>query len=145
MCIRDSSSAKSKTTCEKISLKAASSLLPRKRLTVLSVSYTHLDVYKRQGVLLDSHGNYTLIARLVAQEMKVPFFDLQYLTEKLEISYGVEESKKLHLHFKPGENSFFPEGKVDDTHLSVFGATEISKIFVNELKIHKHSLAKYLK
>ena len=101
--------------------------------------------FNKEGVLLDSHGNYTLIARLVAQEMKVPFFDLQYLTEKLEISYGVEESKKLHLHFKPGENSFFPEGKVDDTHLSVFGATEISKIFVNELKIHKHSLAKYLK
>ncbi|UBB88643.1 rhamnogalacturonan acetylesterase [Candidatus Kaistella beijingensis] len=101
--------------------------------------------FNKEGVLLDSHGNYTLIARLVAQEMKVPFFDMQYLTENLENSYGVEESKKLHLHFKPGENAFFPEGKVDDTHLSVLGATEISKIFVNELKNQKHPLEKYLK
>ena len=31
--------------------------------------------------------------------MNVPFIDLQYLTEQLEESYGVEGSKKLHLTF----------------------------------------------
>ena len=101
--------------------------------------------FNKEGVLLDSHGNYTLIARLVAQEMKVPFFDMQYLTEKLEMSYGVEGSKKLHLHFAPGEISYYPEGKIDDTHLSELGANEISKLFVTELKKQKNPLAKYLK
>lgn len=101
--------------------------------------------FNEQGVLLDSHGNYTLQARLVAQEMNVPFFDMQYYTELLEESYGVEGSKKLHLHFAPNENSYIPKGIEDNTHLSVLGATEISKIFVNELKRQKNPLAKYVK
>lgn len=101
--------------------------------------------FNEQGVLLDSHGNYTLQARLVAQEMNVPFFDLQYLTELMEESYGVEGSKKLHLHFAPNENAYIPKGIDDNTHLSVLGATEISRIFVQELRKQQHPLAKYLK
>jgi len=101
--------------------------------------------FNEQGVLLDSHGNYTLQARLVAQEMNVPFFDMQYFTELLEESYGVEGSKKLHLHFAPNENAYIPKGIDDNTHLSVLGATEIAKIFVGELKRQGHPLAKYLK
>ena len=101
--------------------------------------------FNEQGVLLDSHGNYTLQARLVAQEMNVPFFDMQYLTELLEESYGKEGSAKLHLHFAPNENAYIPKGIDDNTHLSILGATEISKIFVEELKKQNHPLAKYLK
>lgn len=101
--------------------------------------------FNPEGVLLDAHGNYTLQARLVAQEMNVPFFDMQYLTEQMEITYGVEESKKLHLHYEPGENAFFPDGKVDNTHLSILGATEIAKLFTQELQKQKHILSQYLK
>lgn len=101
--------------------------------------------FNAEGVLLDSHGNYTLQARLVAQEMNVPFFDMQYLTEQMEVLYGVEDSKKLHLHFNPGENAYFPEGITDNTHLSVLGATEICKLFVEELKRQKSTLVSYLK
>lgn len=94
--------------------------------------------FNEHGVLEDTHGNYTLVTRLVAQEFKVPLIDLHYLTELLEESYGEEGSKKLHLHFEPGENSYFPDGKNDDTHLSVLGATEVAKLVIksiNELKI----------
>lgn len=101
--------------------------------------------FNKEGVLLDAHGNYTLVARLVAAEMKVPFFDMQYLTENLEKAYGVEESKKLHLHFQKGEHEFFPDGIDDNTHLSVLGANEIAKIFVAELKRQNHPLQNYLK
>ena len=101
--------------------------------------------FNEEGVLLDAHGNYTLQARLVAQEMNVPFFDMQYLTEQLEVSYGVEESKKLHLHFTPGENAYFPEGITDNTHLSILGATEICKLFIQDLKRQNLPLVKYVK
>ena len=101
--------------------------------------------FNPEGVLLDSHGNYTLQARLVAQEMNVPFFDMQYLTEQMEVSFGVEESKKLHLHFAAGENAYFPEGITDNTHLSVLGATEICKLFTSEVRKRQLPLAKYLK
>lgn len=97
------------------------------------------------GTLIDTHGTYPLEARLVAQEYNVPFIDLQYLTEKLEESYGVEESKKLHLHYLPNEISYYPKGKEDDTHLSVLGASEISKLAVKELQKAIVSFSAFIK
>jgi len=97
------------------------------------------------GTLVDTHGEYPMEARLVAQQYEVPFIDMQYLTEQLEESYGIEGSKKLHLHFEPGESSYFPEGKQDDTHLSELGATEVAKLVVSELKKKVPDLIPFLK
>jgi lysophospholipase L1-like esterase len=91
--------------------------------------------FNEQGVLIDTHGDYTMEARLVAKEMSIPFIDLQYLTEKLEESYGVEGSKKLHLHYEAGEISYYPEGKEDNTHLSELGATEIAKLVMQQIEL----------
>lgn len=90
--------------------------------------------FNEQGVLIGTHGEYPLEVRLVAQEYQVPFIDLEYFSEQLEQSYGVEKSKELHLFFKAGEHPYYPEGKSDDTHLSRKGATEIANIAVRELK-----------
>ena len=90
--------------------------------------------FNEQGVLIGTHGEYPLEVRLVAQEYQVPFIDLEYFSEQLEQSYGVEKSKELHLFFKAGEHPYYPEGKSDDTHLSRKGATEIATIAVRELK-----------
>lgn len=89
--------------------------------------------FNENGVLIDTHGAYPLEARLVAKEFDIPFIDLQYLSEQLEESYGPEKSKKLHLHFKVGEIPYYPEGKIDDTHLSVLGATEMAKLVMQQL------------
>jgi lysophospholipase L1-like esterase len=101
--------------------------------------------FNEQGVLIDTHGEYPLEARLVAKEYKVPFIDLQFYSELLETSYGSEKSKELHLHFKPGENPFYPEGKEDDTHLSKKGAEEISRIVANQIKLSDNKMFKNLK
>jgi len=101
--------------------------------------------FNEQGVLISTHGDYPLEARLVAQEFKVPFIDLEYFTEILETSFGPEKSKELHLHYQPGENPYYPDGKSDDTHLSLKGATEISKIVIRELKKWNRDWLKYSK
>lgn len=101
--------------------------------------------FNEHGTLIDTHGEYPLETRLVALELEVPFIDLQYFTEHLEESYGVEGSKKLHLHFEPGEHPYYKEGKHDDTHLSKLGANEIAKLAVAELKKKTSSIVKYLK
>lgn len=101
--------------------------------------------FNEQGTLVDTHGAYPLEARLVADEYNVPFIDLQYYTELLEESYGVEGSKKLHLHYEPGELSFYPEGKQDDTHLSILGATKIAEIVIIELQKENSKLSNYIK
>jgi lysophospholipase L1-like esterase len=91
--------------------------------------------FNEHGVLVGTHGDYPLEARLVAQEYQVPFIDLEYFSEMLEQSYGPEKSKELHLHFRAGEHPYYPEGKSDDTHLSLKGATEIAKIVIKELRL----------
>jgi len=90
--------------------------------------------FNEEGTLIDAHGVYPMEMRLVALEYDVPLIDLQYLTELLEESYGVEDSKKLHLHFKPNQHPYIPEGITDNTHLSVLGATEIAKLAVKSLQ-----------
>lgn len=95
--------------------------------------------FNEQGVLISKHETYSMEMRLVALEYNVPFIDMEYLTELLEIAYGPEKSKQLHLHFKPGEVPYYPEGKDDDTHLSIKGATEIAKIAVAQLKLLANS------
>ncbi|SHH12649.1 rhamnogalacturonan acetylesterase [Flavobacterium johnsoniae] len=90
--------------------------------------------FNEKGVLVPTHGDYPLETRLTAQEYKVPFIDLEYYTELLEQSYGPEKSKKLHLHFKAGENPYYDKDKADDTHLSLEGAKAIAQIVINRIK-----------
>jgi len=92
-----------------------------------------------------THIEYTQEARFVAQDYKVPFVDLEYQTELLELSYGPEQSKKLHLHFKPREVAYYPEGKDDNTHYSILGATEVSKIVAQQILLLESPLCKNLK
>jgi lysophospholipase L1-like esterase len=95
--------------------------------------------FNEKGVLIPTHGDYPLETRLVAQEYKVTFIDLEYYTELLEQSYGSEKSKQLHLHFKGGENPYYDKDKADDTHLSLKGAIEIAQIVINQIKLSKGS------
>ncbi len=101
--------------------------------------------FNEKGVLISTHGEYTLEARLVAQEYNVQFIDMEYFSELVEQSYGPEKSKQLHLHFKAGEIPYYKEDKADDTHFSVKGATEMAKIVAEELKKTKLDIIKYIK
>jgi lysophospholipase L1-like esterase len=101
--------------------------------------------FNEQGVLIDTHGDYPLEVRLVAQEYKVPLIDLQYLTELMEEKYGIEGSKQLHLHFKPGDLEYYPDGKEDNTHLSDKGANEIARMVIDQIKLLKIALKKNIK
>lgn len=100
--------------------------------------------FNEEGTLIDTHSTYTLEARLLAKEFDIPFIDLLYLTEQLEISYGVEGSKKLHLHYAVGEMPYYKEAKIDDTHLSVLGATEVAKLVVHQLKLLNYDLKNHI-
>jgi lysophospholipase L1-like esterase len=101
--------------------------------------------FNEKGVLVPTHGDYPLETRLVAQEYKVPFIDLEYYTEMLEQSYGPEKSKQLHLHFKAGENAYYDKDKADDTHLSLLGATKVAQIVIDHIKVLEDSSIENLK
>jgi len=101
--------------------------------------------FNEEGTLVDTHGEYPLVVRKVAKDMEVPFIDMQWLTEQLEVQYGPEDSKNLHLHFKSGENEYYPDGKEDDTHLSEKGATLVASLALQEIAKKVLALEKYIK
>lgn len=92
------------------------------------------------GMLIDTHGNYSVVTRLVANEMKVPLVDLQMLTVGAVTALGDESSKQVYLWTPPTEK--FPEGRKDDTHLCKEGANLVAKLAAQQLMLLDNSLGK---
>ncbi|MDT0649515.1 rhamnogalacturonan acetylesterase [Autumnicola edwardsiae] len=100
--------------------------------------------FNEEGVLLDTHGEYPLVTRMVAEYLEVPFIDMQLLTEQLEIAYGPEDSKNIHLHLEPGEDPYEPDGRHDDTHLSEKGAIIVASLALQEIANQNLELKKFI-
>lgn len=101
--------------------------------------------FNEHGTLVDTHGEYPLVVRMVADDLEVPFVDLQRATEELLLSYGEEDSKDLQLHFEAGENDYFPDGKADDTHLSKEGATLVASLALQKMAEFDPAFKSYIK
>jgi lysophospholipase L1-like esterase len=97
-----------------------------------------------KGQFFDTHGEYPDVVRAVAAEFKVPLIDLHRRSEALEKRFGVEDSKKLHLILRKGENPNFPDGIEDNTHFSPFGAEQMARAAANGIRESGIELAKYL-
>jgi lysophospholipase L1-like esterase len=101
--------------------------------------------FDKEGKFYDTHGEYPDIVRAVAFEQKVPLIDMQRMSEEVIVRNGIENSKKLFLQLKPGENPNYPSGIEDNTHFSPLGAEEMAKLAVEGIREHKIKLRKYLK
>ena len=96
-------------------------------------------------VLVDTHGDYRIAPRNVAQKLNVPFVDANTITHQLEQSMGPEDSKKLHMWFKPGENPTIPKGREDNTHYNIYGAHVVAGLLVDEMARQVPELKKYVR
>jgi len=101
--------------------------------------------FDKQGEFQDSHGEYPDIVRSVAAENKVALIDMHRKSERVIKQYGVEESRKLFLQLKPGENPNYPQGVEDNTHFSPLGAEIMAGLAVEGIREQKLGLAKFLK
>lgn len=101
--------------------------------------------FDENGKFVDTHGEYPDAVRKVAAELKVPQIDMHRLSEKVLVAYGAENSRKLFLQLKAGENANYPKGIEDNTHFNEKGAEEIAKIAAAEIERQKIKLRKFLK
>ncbi|HPF52880.1 MAG TPA: rhamnogalacturonan acetylesterase [Draconibacterium sp.] len=91
--------------------------------------------FGEDGKLIDTHGNYPVAMRQVAKKLNVPLVDLQKRTEKWVNGLGDEASKKMFVWVETSKN--YPEGRKDNTHLSVEGAKNVAKLAMEECKRQK--------
>jgi len=101
--------------------------------------------FDKQVVFQDTHGEYPDIVRGVAAEQRVALIDMHRKSEKVLKGYGAEESRKLFLQLKPGENPNYPQGIEDNTHFSPLGAETMARLAVEGIREQKLGLAKFLK
>lgn len=83
--------------------------------------------------LIDTHGLYRVAPRDVAQRMNCHFVDANQITHDLEQGLGTEGSKKLHMWYLPGEEPTEPQGKQDNTHYNIYGATVVANLLADAL------------
>lgn len=101
--------------------------------------------FDKDGKFYDTHGEYPDIVRSVASALRVSLIDMHRSSEAVIVRYGVEDSRKLFLQLKPGENANYPNGIDDNTHFSPLGAEEMAKLVLEAIRESKIGLTKYLK
>lgn len=101
--------------------------------------------FNEEGTLVDTHGPYPFVARYVADQLNVPFIDMQLLTEEYVMGLGVEESKEIYLWVEPGKYPYLPDGEQDNTHLNLKGATVYAGLVAHAIKDLNLPLAEYVK
>jgi pectinesterase len=93
--------------------------------------------------LIDTHGLYRVAPRDVAQRMNVHFVDANRITHELEQGMGTEDSKRLHMWFRPGEEPSVPQGRQDNTHYNIYGAHVVAGLLADALCQEIPLLKKY--
>lgn len=105
-----------------------------------------LENYPAEGdTLVDTHGDYRIAPRNVAEEMGVAFVDMNALTHELVQGLGKDASKSLYMWMPVGVYEFAPNGRIDNTHLNVFGGIVVSRLAVNALAEKVPSLRPYIR
>ena len=101
--------------------------------------------FDNDGKFYDTHFDYPDIVRRVAAEQKAALIDMHRMSEKVLVKYGPEESRKLFLQLKAGENPNYPQGVEDNTHFSPTGADIMAGLAADGFREQKLGLFKFLK
>lgn len=101
---------------------------------------------KEEGdILVDTHGAYLISPRTVAAELSTPFVDLNALTHSLVQSLGREKSKELFMWIPANTYKFCPDGKIDNTHLNIYGGKVVAAIAAKAISETVPEFKQYVK
>jgi lysophospholipase L1-like esterase len=90
--------------------------------------------FDKEGNVVETHEEYSRLAREVAAEAKVPLIDLDEKSKILYQQFGDQTSRLLFLQLQPGEHPNYPDGKEDNTHFSELGARKIAELVLAEIR-----------
>lgn len=106
----------------------------------------HKGSYEREGkTLVDTHGAYLISPQVVAKELNVPFVNMNKLTHDWVMKAGVEPSKKFFMWIPKGACVYFPDGNIDNTHLSILGAKKVAQIAIEAVAEELPELKPYVR
>jgi lysophospholipase L1-like esterase len=84
--------------------------------------------FNEDGRINDTHGDYLVAMRELAQDKGVPLIDIAKKSKMLFEKLGQEKTKDIFLWCEPGECENYPEGVKDNTHFSDKGAKVVAEL-----------------
>jgi lysophospholipase L1-like esterase len=106
----------------------------KKAIPILLTPMARRSFDSSTGKVRGTHDVYSQIVRDVANEERVVLFDMDKITQQLYQQMGVENSRLLFNHLKPGEHPNYPGGKEDNTHFNELGARMAAQLVLDEIK-----------
>lgn len=97
------------------------------------------------GVLTDTHGDYRVAPREVADSMGVAFVDANKIIGDMIVEMGDSASAKLWMHVAPNTIPLIPKGRIDNTHLNVQGARAVCGLLIDAIAEAVPSLKPYVR
>ena len=101
--------------------------------------------FDENKTFVDQHGEYPQVVKEVAKKNQIDLIDMHALSEKLIVSHGEEASKDIFMHYAGGIFPKFPNGIVDNTHLSPYGARLMASLVAEDLMTQALPLRNWLK
>lgn len=108
------------------------------------VTSTRRRRFDDKGKLEDTLGDYPAAMRQLAKQDGLPLVDLNAMTKDLYEAMGVEDSKRLLVHYPANSFAGQEQPLADNTHFNAFGAYELAKCVVESLVGQKLPLAKHV-
>lgn len=87
---------------------------------------------------------YADAAEKVAKEANVAYFDMQAMTCNYIEELGKDAAQPYFIQVPADLYEKHPDGKTDNTHLTVQGASRVAQFFIRDLKKQGHPLAKFV-
>ncbi|MEV7521010.1 rhamnogalacturonan acetylesterase [Streptomyces sp. NPDC091371] len=98
-------------------------------------------VTSHERSVFDKFGNfrrplklYPAAKRELAAQMSVPLIDLNEWSVAWWRQLGPQDCRQVFLYLAPGEHPNYPEGVGDNSHLRPYGAVEVARYVVGEMR-----------
>ncbi len=108
------------------------------------VSSMHRRNFDLTGQIVNTLGDFPEAMRQTAKEENIALIDLNAISKILWESMGVESSKKAFVHVPAGMYPNQEKAIADDTHFSNYGAYQLAKCMVEEMRKIQLPIFKYL-
>ena len=96
------------------------------------------------GRITNSLLDYPDAARKVAQDLNVPFINLNRMTKILYEAMGTENSKKAFVIYPPNSFPDQPNALNDNTHFNSYGAYQLAKCIIEGIRANNLGIKKFL-
>jgi lysophospholipase L1-like esterase len=97
-----------------------------------------------EGKITNSLGDYPAAAKKIADELKVPFIDLNAMTKIMYEAMGPEKSKNAFVIYPANSFPGEPNALNDNTHFNSYGAYQLAKCIIEGIRENKLGITEYL-